>query len=148
MKVILIKDQIKLGNEGDVVEVNAGYARNFLFRKNLAILATPGNLKTIELEKRVKARAGEEAKKKAEEAAASLNGQTVEISAKVGKEKLYGTITAKDVVEALEKQKRVTIDKKAIVFEENIKALGTYPVTIKIRSGIEAKIFIKVIKEA
>ncbi|HEY4687581.1 MAG TPA: 50S ribosomal protein L9 [Candidatus Subteraquimicrobiales bacterium] len=147
MKVILKKDQPNLGKEGDVIDVNAGYARNFLFRKKLAILATSGNLKMLTHEMKAKARAEEGVTKKAEEIASSLEGQTIEILAKAGKEKLYGTITPKEIAEAIAHQRQVTIDKKRIVLGENIKALGTYPVTLKIFPGVEAKISLKVIKE-
>jgi len=147
MKVILQKDISNLGDAGDVRDVSDGYARNFLFPKRLALRADEGRTKTalhqkkmaeIKKEKRVKTMLG---------VASSIEGKEFEIKVKIGEnEKLYGSVTAMDVANALKKQ-GIEIDKRKIEFNETIKALGEYGVKIKLAEGVNSQIKIKVVKE-
>ena len=146
MKVILTKDVPSLGKEGDVVNVSPGYARNFLFPKKSALDATSANLKLFEKKKRTLAEKEAEAKSESEAVADKLNKKTIKLSVKTGeKGKLYGSITSKDIVEAIKKEFDISLDKKKINLGENIKSLGKYSVNIKLHSEVEAKMNIEVI---
>ena len=144
MKVILKEDLESLGKRGDVIEVRRGYARNYLIPRRIAVLATKGSLKQLELEKRVLEKKEEERRKEAEEVAKALEGIKIKIVAKSGKERLYGKVTPKMIVEAIAEQKKVKIDRKKIEFKEDIKKVGSYPVVVKVYPGVEAKITVVV----
>ncbi len=146
MKVILTKDVASLGKEGDVVNVSSGYARNFLFPKRSAIDATSANLKMFEKKKRVLTEKDAEAKSEVEALADKLNKKTIKLSVKTGeKGKLYGSITSKDIAEAIKKEFDISLDKRKIDLGENIKSLGKYSVNIKLHSEVEAKMNIEVV---
>ncbi len=148
MKVILLKDVKGLGKEGDLVEVKDGYARNFLFPKGVVVEATKGNLK--EWKNRKKA---EESKEKAEYEEAlklkeKLDNVQVQLKGKAGEEgKLFGSITSKDIANALKKQHNVNIDKRKIDMKDNIKTLGTTVVGVKVYPDIVADIRVNVVQE-
>lgn len=141
MNVILLKEVKGLGKEGELVKSKDGYARNYLFPKNLAIEATPNNLKKWEERKST-----EEAKKKAEqEEALALKDKveklTVEIKAKGGTGgRLFGSITSQDIATALKKQHKVDIDKRKIDLKDNIKTTGVKEVDVKVYAEITAKL--------
>ncbi|MDI6892866.1 MAG: 50S ribosomal protein L9 [Actinomycetota bacterium] len=145
VKIILREDLASLGKAGDVVTVAPGYARNFLLPRGLAAEATPGNLKQLELKKQVLARKEEELKKEAEAQAGVLEGQTVKIPAKVGRDgRLYGSITAKDIAEAIAEQKKIVVDKKKIVLEEAIKVMGTHSIAVRLHPDVEARVNLEI----
>lgn len=145
MKVILLKDVKGLGKEGDLVNSKDGYARNFLFPKNIAIEATPANLKKWE-----EKNAQDEAKRKAEEEAAlelkkKINALTVKIKAKGGTGgRLFGSITSQDIADELKKQHKIDVDKRKIDLKENIKATGIAEVEVKLYPEISAKLKVDV----
>lgn len=144
MKVILEEDILPLGREGQVVEVKDGYARNYLFPKKLAAVATPGSLKNLE-SKRKKLEAKEaKLKEEAEALAKKLEGKKFVIEAKVGKEKLYGAITAKEIAEKIAAEEGIALDKKKVVLEAAIKREGEHPVAIKIFEDVETKVIVEV----
>ena len=147
MDVILSKDIEKVGKTGDVVQVKDGFGRNFLIPNKFAYLATPANLKKIEQEK-IKRLIQEEAKKKeAEELAQKLAKLSLTISVEVNDlEKLYGSITELDVAKALSAE-GYDIDKKAIILEKPIEALGIYEVGIKLHTQVSAKIRLWITKK-
>ncbi len=148
MNVILIKDVKALGKAGDVVKVNPGYARNFLFAKGLAIEATEANLADLGKKKAAQAKEIAEIKAEAQSLSGRLSGQTLKMKVKAGdKGKLYGSITAKDVAGAVEDELGVKLDKKKIEIKENIRVLGTYPISIKLHPEVEAKIDIELVSE-
>lgn len=148
MKVILLDDVKGLGKKGDLVNAKDGYARNFLFPKNLAIEATEGNLKALKEKKKSEAIKKEEEYKKALELKKKLDESTVEIKGKAGDGgRLFGSITSKDIAEALQKQYKVKIDKRKIVLDENIKTIGTTIVDVKIYPEVVAKLRVKVVEE-
>ncbi len=147
MQVILKADVKNLGQVGAVINVKDGYARNFLIPKGLAIEANPKNIKSLEHEKRKIEDIVRKNKLSAENLLSRLNDLTLTIKAKAGEEeKLFGSITSMDIVEAL-KNHGFVIDKRKVLLEEPIKRLGDYSINIKIHQNIVAKVNIKVVAE-
>lgn len=148
MKVILLKDVKGLGKEGDLVEAKAGYARNYLFPKKLAIEATPSNLNRWKTkQKEAKAREKKERTEalKLKEKIESLN---LELKGKAGEGgKLFGSITSKDISDALKAQYNIDIDRRKIELKDNIKTIGTTEVEIKVYPEVSAKLTVKVSEE-
>lgn len=145
MKVILLKDVKGLGKEGDLVNAKTGYARNFLFPKELAIEATPANLKSWKEEQKEL-----EAKRKAEKEEAlkvkeRLEEITVEIKGKGGEGgRLFGSITSKDIGESLKKDHKVDIDRRKIELKDNIKTAGLTSVEVRVYPEITASLKVNV----
>lgn len=147
MQVILKENVKDLGRMGDVVNVKDGYARNFLIPKGLAVEANPKNIKALEHEKRKIHELAKKAKASAEELAARVSGTSVIIKAKTGEEdKLFGSVTAMDIADALKKE-GMDIDKKKIILDEPIKRLGSYTVNVKIHSDVTAQLNVQVVSE-
>ncbi len=148
MKVILNADVKGQGKKGQIVNVSDGYARNFLFPKNLAKEATADNLNVAkQKEASEKARIARE-RAAAEELAERLKTIKAEVSAKAGSGgRLFGSVTTADISEALKKQHKIEIDKHKIVLEENIKQFGTYEVKVKLYNEVSGKLSVTV-KEA
>lgn len=147
MKVILKEDVHGLGKAGQIINVKDGYARNFLFPKGLALVADDKNLRLLEYQKK---KFEEQAKKKrqdAESVAERLTGIQITIKSKAGEDqKLFGSITSKDIAEALQKE-GFSIERKQIMIAEPIKRLGEYEVEVKLHSNINAKLKINVVAE-
>lgn len=147
MKIILKEDIPNLGKAGQIVVVKDGYARNFLIPKGLALLADEKNMKLLERQKK---KFEEEAKKKrqdAESIAQRLRETQLVIKSKAGEDqKLFGSVTSKDIAKALEKE-GFSIDKKQINIIEPIKRLGEYEVDIKLDANIVAKVKINIVAE-
>ena len=147
MQIILREDIDTLGAAGDTVTVKDGYARNYLIPRNLAYPATRSYSKVFEEEKRQKANRDARMNAQAEETAAKLGNLSLEASVKVGEEdKVFGAVTAADIATLLE-EKGYKVDKRDILLEEPLKALGIYNVPIKVSSEIKAEVKIWVIKE-
>lgn len=144
MKVVLTQDVKGLGKKGELVNAAEGYARNFLFPRKLAMEANAqamSELKNREASEKFK-HDTEVANAKA--SAEKLEGKTVKLSAKAGANgKLFGSITAKDVAEAISKEYKVELDKRKVSVED-IKVFGTYPVEVKLYNGITASMFVMV----
>ncbi len=144
MKVILIRDVEDIGKAGEIVNVSDGYARNYLFPRKLAIPATEENLKAIEKRKTMLKSKEEKERKKYEEIANKLDNLELVVSKKAGQEgKLFGSVTNKDIEEAL-KAKGIDISRKYIILEEPIKSIGRYMVKVKLPYGIEKTIAVTV----
>jgi large subunit ribosomal protein L9 len=148
MQIILQEDVEKLGNRGDVVTVKPGYARNFLLPHKLAIEATAGNMKALE---RIR---GSLAKKTATELdgakkqAELLTGVSLKFTRKTGEnDQMFGSVTTADIADGLKAQ-GLEVDKRQIQLKDPVKALGEYPVTVKVFRDITAEIKIHVDKEA
>ena len=138
MKVILKEKVPSLGKAGDLINVNDGYARNYLIPRGLAIEADEKNIKTFEHEKKNILKKAQKEHKNAEEMANALNDVTLTFSRKVGDQhKIFGSVTAKDIEEAL-KDKGYNIDRKIIIIDEHIKSLGEFKVKVKLTAGVEA----------
>lgn len=145
MIVILMKDVKGSGKAGDVVKVSDGYARNMLLPKGLAKEATEGNIRSLEKQKAIAAEKLEEQKASAKEMAAKLEKITLKIESKGGDSgKLFGSITSKDIAEALEKQEGMKIDKKKIEMKTPIKQAGETEVTLKLFTEISAQLKVSV----
>lgn len=149
MKVILQQNVQKLGNAGDIVETKPGYFRNFLEPRKLAVLATGGTLKKREEDL-------ETFRKRAELAHQDLLAlkekidalDTICLYAKVGEGgKLYGKITNKEIATALEKQLNTKIDKRVLRSGEDINALGSYKVDVKLANDVKAQVIVEVLQE-
>lgn len=145
MKVILLQDVKALGKKGDLVNASDGYARNFLFPKNLAREANAqamNEYKNAENSRNFKIATE---KKQAEDFKAQLEGKTFEMKAKAGQGgRLFGSITAKQVAEEIKKQYNINIDKRKVVLESDIKEFGSYKAEVKLYTGIVASITVKV----
>ena len=145
MKVILTQDVNKLGLKGDMVEVSDGYARNFLFKKNLAIEGTPGKLKEWEELQKTKKNREAKLEKNAVEVKKKIGGKKVVVKMSAGDEgKLFGSVTAAQVAAAVNEQYAVDVDKRDVKLEETIKQLGTYPFRIKLYTGVEVELTLAV----
>lgn len=145
MKVILLEDVKGLGKKGDLVNSKTGYARNFLFPKELAIEATPANMKKWEEEMKEKETKMQKEKEQALELKTKLERTTVELKGKGGEGgRLFGSITSKDIAEALKKQYKISIDKKKIELKENIKTSGITDVEVRVYPEITANLKVNV----
>ena len=147
MKFILNADVKGKGKKGDIVNVSDGYARNFLFPKNLAKEATAQNLNAAKV-----AQDAAKHKKLVEKAEAlalaeKLSGKTVQLKAKCGEgNRLFGAVTAAEVAEALKESMGIEVDKKKIALSGGIKELGTYDVAVKVYAEVSATIKVEVVR--
>ena len=147
IQVILQQDLVNLGKSGELVRVRPGYARNFLIPRGLAVRATASDVARVDHEKRVIAARAAKMTKEAQAEADRLSQISVSIARAVGEEdKLYGSVTSRDIAEALHAQ-GVTVDSKKIHLEEPIKTLGLTEVGIKLGRGFNATIKVWVVKK-
>jgi large subunit ribosomal protein L9 len=147
MKVVLLQDVKDLGKKGELVNASDGYARNYLFPRKLAVEATAGKLKEIEDKKSSEKNRKEKELSAAKELADKINKLEISFKTKAGENgKLFGSITGKDVADALKAQHKIEIDKKKIVLHDAIKTLGTYQVEIKVYPEVSAKVNVKVVE--
>ena len=147
MKVILIDEIRGLGSRGDVVTVKDGYARNFLLPKQLAREATPGNLKSIEQERKKWALLADQEKVAAQKAADSVKGMKIVIHKRVGDHgNLFGSVTSNDIADALTK-KGIEVDKRRIELAHPIKSIGTHDVEVRLHRDVAAHISVEVVPE-
>jgi large subunit ribosomal protein L9 len=147
MQVILRDDMENLGKSGEVVNVKPGYARNFLLPRGHALKATASDVKRVEHEKRVIAARTAKLAKEAQAEADTLSKVSVSISRSVGEEdKLYGSVTSRDIADALGEQ-GVKVDSKKIHLAEPIKSLGMTEVQVKLGRGVNATVKVWVVKK-
>lgn len=147
MKVILNQDVKGQGKKGDLIEVSDGYARNFLLPKNLAIPATKENINVLKGQQESREYRHQKELEEAQLLAKKLEAVTVTLKAKAGDNgKLFGSVTSKDVAEALINSHHIKIDKKKLALPDGIKALGATSVDVKVYPGVSAKL--KVVVEA
>jgi large subunit ribosomal protein L9 len=147
MEVILREEIEKLGRRGDIVKVAAGYARNYLLPKRLAVAANESNKKIVEQEKQAYLRRESKEIGDATDLAKIMGSVEVTIAQKAGEnDQLFGSVTAQDIVAALEKA-GYTIDRKKVNLTEPIKALGDYKVTVKLHREVAVELPVHVIKE-
>lgn len=145
MIVILKRDIKGSGKAGDIVKVSDGYARNLLIPKGWAVEATDGNVRNLEKVKQKQEEEKAARKASAEELANKLKNIELTIKTKAGEGgRLFGSITSKDIVDALEKQEGIKIDKKKVQIDTPIKSLGKFDVTIKIYTEINGILTVKV----
>ncbi|MEA2697380.1 MAG: large subunit ribosomal protein [Myxococcales bacterium] len=147
MQIILKEDMDHLGKSGEVVNVRTGYGRNYLLPRGFAVLATAGDIARVEHEKKIIAARTAKLAKETQAEADRLSQVAVSIPRAVGEEdKLFGSVTTRDIAEALQQQ-GVTIDSKKIHLDEPIKALGLTEVSVKLGRGVQAKIKVWVVKK-
>lgn len=147
MKVILREDVAKLGRTGDIVVVSDGYGRNYLLPRGLATRASSRSLKELEHQKKVIQDRQDQQRQEAQELSKQLETVSCTLSRKVGDEdKLFGSVTSRDIEEALREQ-GIVIDRKKIVLDEPIKKLGMFSVTVKVHPDVTGKVKVEVVKE-
>ena len=147
MKVILKQDVKGKGKKGDLINVSDGYARNFLLPQGLAGIADAAAMNELKTREQAEAYRLEQERKQAEAAAAALNGKTITIKAKGGKNgRLFGAVTSKEVAEAINREFKLTVDKRKIEMDD-IKSFGSCPAEIKLGQKITAKITVSVVEE-
>ena len=145
MKVLLLADVKGQGKKDQIVEVSDGYARNFLFPKKLAVVADNKVVSEAKSKEESKQFRLKEEKAAAKALAEKLATLTVKITASSGSDgRLYGSVTSKDIAEALLKQHKIELDKRKLVLSENIKSYGTYEVEVKVYPEITAKMKVSV----
>jgi large subunit ribosomal protein L9 len=147
MEVILREELEKLGQRGSIVKVADGYARNYLLPKRLAVLATDANRKIVEQERQAWLRKEAKIKVDAEDLAKLLTGVTLTFRHKAGEnDQLFGSVTARDIAEGLEKQ-NFHVDRRKIALDEPIRALGEHKVTVRLHREVPTEITVVVEKE-
>ena len=148
MKLILREDVENLGKGGELVEVKAGYGRNFLLPRGLAVLANPKNVRELEHQRKIAEAKAAKLKASAEAVAKRLSDTPVVLKRKVGEqEKLYGSVTAIDIVEALA-ARGLQLDRRSIDLAEPLKTLGDFEVPVKLHREVVGKALVKVEAEA
>ena len=148
MKVILLQDVKALGKKGDVVNVNDGYARNFILPKKLGVEANGKNLNDLKLQKNNEAKVAQEHLDAAKKLAEELKAGKVVLTMKVGEGgRTFGSVSSKEIAEAVKEQMHLDIDKKKIQLKEQIKTLGTHIVSVKLHPEVTAELNVSV-KEA
>ena len=149
MKVILLENVKSLGKKGEIVNVNDGYARNFILPKKLGVEATGKNLNDLKLQKNNEKKVAQENLDAAKELAAELSAGIVELAIKVGEGgRTFGSVSSKEIAVAVKDQMQLDIDKKKIQLKESIKSLGTHIVTVKLHPEVSAELKVVVKEEA
>ena len=147
MEVILREDIDKLGARGEMVKVAAGYARNFLLPKKLAVAATDSNRKIVEQERQAHLRKEAKQKGEAEELAKLVGAVTVTITRKAGEsDQLFGSVTANDIADALTLQ-HFNVERRRIQLDEPIRTLGEHKVTVRLHREVTADVTVNVVRE-
>ena len=140
MKVVLLADVKSQGKKGELINVSDGYARNYLFPRGLATEADAKALNEIKTKEEARRHKIEEEQANARDTAQKLAGVTVRVKADAGADgRLYGSVTPKDIAEALEAQQGIAVDRRKLLLDGNIKAFGTYPVEIRLYPEISGK---------
>jgi large subunit ribosomal protein L9 len=148
MKVILLQDIKGTGTNGEVKEVADGYARNFLLPRKLAIPASSGNLNTLKDQQRRDQQRKEGELQKVKQLAEKINQITVTLSTKTGKEgRMFGSITSKQISQALKKDFQLEIEKKKILLDDPIRSLGISKVMVKLQPEVFATLSVQVVEE-
>lgn len=148
MKVIFIKEVKGNGKKGEVKDVSTGYARNYLLKNNLAIEATPGNLKALEAKERKNEQLEQQEKEAAIDLKDTLADLTVEVKAKSGKSgQLFGSITNKQIADVLKKEHGYKLDKRKIELDQPIRALGYTTVPVKLHPEVSGSIKVHVAEQ-
>jgi large subunit ribosomal protein L9 len=146
MKVILQKPVDKLGVPGDIVEVADGYARNYLMPRGMAVKATKGGVKHIDSLQRAHTTRTNKAKAEAEQVASRLIGTPIRVTAHAGEEgKLFGSVTASDVADAIDRQAGIRVDRHDVHLDEPIRSVGTHEVRVHLFSEVDPIISVEVV---
>ncbi|MDD6401024.1 MAG: 50S ribosomal protein L9 [Lachnospiraceae bacterium] len=147
MKVILLQDVKSLGKKDQIVDVSDGYARNCVLPKKLGVEATPKNLNELKLKKAHEDKVAAEVLAEAQALAKQLEEESITLSMKVGEGgRTFGSISSKEIAEAMKAQLGHDIDKKKIVMKDAIKSIGTHSIDIKLHTKVVAKFTVKVVE--
>lgn len=147
MKVILLQDVKSLGKKGEIVNVNDGYARNYILPKKFGVEATGKNLNDLKLQKNNEKKVAQENLEAAKKLAAELAEGKVELAIKVGEGgRAFGSVSSKEIAAAVKDQMNLDVDKKKIQLKEAIKSLGTHIVSVKLHPEVTAELKV-VVKE-
>ena len=148
MKLILLEDVKSVGKKGDIVNKNDGYALNYLIPKKLAVEATKANMNDLELKKKAEEKRKKEELEEAKKIAEQLNDKVVKVSVKAGENgKVFGSVTNKEIADALAKQTGMDIDKKKISFDAPIKMVGRRIVKIKLHPQVTVELAVEIAGE-
>ena len=149
MKVILLQDVKTLGKKGEIVDVNDGYARNFILKKKLGLEATGKNLNDLKLKKQHDDKVAQENLEEAQELGKALEGGKIQLSIKMGEGgRSFGSVSSKEIAEAVQAQLGHAIDKKKVQLKDAIKAPGSYEVPVKLHPQVTAALKVVVNEEA
>ena len=149
MKVILLQDVKSLGKRGEIVNVNDGYARNFILPKKMGVEATGKNLNDLKLQKNNEKKVAQEQLEAAKVLAEKLGQGKVELAIKVGEGgRAFGSVSSKEIAAAVKEQMGLDVDKKKIQLKETIKSLGTHIVPVKLHPEVTAELKVTVKEEA
>ena len=148
MKVILLQDVKSLGKKGEIVNVNDGYARNFILPKKLGLEANGKNMNDLKLQKNNEAKVAKEHLEAAKELAKQLEAGKVEVAIKVGEGgKVFGSVSNKEIAAEVKKQLGLEIDKKKVQLKDALKTLGTHKVPVKLHPEVTAEVTVAVKEE-
>lgn len=148
MKVIFLQDVKKVASKGDIQDVAEGYARNFLLPRKLAVEATQGHLRDLEQKKTSEDRKKTKVLDEAKTLGIKIETLIVKIPSKVGEGgRLFGSITSKDIADAIKLQYNIDLDKKKISMENPLKSLGSYVVIVKLHQDVLTKVHVQVVEE-
>ncbi|PNH20257.1 50S ribosomal protein L9 [Lachnospiraceae bacterium] len=147
MKIVLLKDVKALGKKGTLVEASEGYARNYLIPQKLGVPATAENLNTLKLKQANADRIAAAELAEAKELASKLEAKQVTLAIKGGENgKTYGSVSTREIAEAVKQQLNLEIDKKKIVLAEPLKSFGTFEVLVKLHREVQAKLRVEVVE--
>jgi large subunit ribosomal protein L9 len=148
MEVILLQDLKSLGKKGEIVKVNDGYARNFVLPKKLGVEANSKNLNDLKLQKANEVKLAKEKLEEAKELAKKLEEKAITVSIKSGEGgKTFGSVSTKEIANALKSQLSLEVDKKKMVLDEPIRTLGTHIIKVKVHKEVTANLTVKVTEE-
>ena len=145
MKVLLTSDVKGKGKSGDIINVNDGYARNFLIPQGLAVAADSNNINSAKVRNEAQSHRKEQQRQSAKALAAEMSGLTVKVYAKAGEGRLFGSVGAAEIAAALKEQYDIEVDKKKIRLDEPIKALGLTEVTAHMYEQTDARFKVEVL---
>ena len=149
MKVILLEDVKSLGKKGQIVNVNDGYARNFILPKKLGLEANNKNLNDLKLQKQKEEKIAQENLEAAKELAAKIEAGKIVLPIKVGEGgRVFGSVSTKEITQAVKSQLGLEIDKKKIQLKDHIKTLGVHEVPVKVHPKVTATLKVQVTEEA
>ena len=147
-QAILLQDVDKLGERGEVVDVSAGYLRNFLIPRKLAQASTPAALDAAKTRQEAAERAAREAEERAQENAALLTKTVLTIPAQAGEDgRLFGSVTAQDIVDAIKDARGIRVDRRKVHLEDPIRNVGTHMVVVEVTDGVTATVKTMVVDE-
>ena len=145
MKIILLEDVKALGKKGQIVEVSEGYARNFILPKKLGVEANSKNMNDLKLQKQHEAKVAQENLEAAKDLAAKLEAAKIELTMKTGEGgKTFGSVSSKEIAQAVKEQLDLEVDKKKIQIKEPIKSLGMHLVPVRLHPQVSAELKVHV----